>query len=365
MTSETDTVIAADAPSLEETEVTQVISVPEETSIPSEDQSVEEDTENARIPTIPQLCVALGMLGILFGAPYLFPLLKSSTTETTPTPLEERAAVSPDSAFPTDAFAGVTLEAEAAYVWDISLQRALYTKNAQAQLPLASLTKLMTALVTYETQENSDEVIITLDALRQEGDNGFREGDTWNTKNLLDFTLMTSSNDGAYALAGSVGRAFADATTDPETAFIQHMNKKAEEIGLTHTYFINPTGLDASEAQSGSYGSARDVAFLMEYIIRNASSILAETRHTSAKFTDMTGAVYDATNTNQHISNIPNPLGSKTGYTVLAGGNLVIGFDIGLNHPIVISVLGSTREGRFTDVEKLIARVQNAYTTAP
>jgi D-alanyl-D-alanine carboxypeptidase len=63
---------------------------------------------------------------------------------------------------------------------------------------------------------------------------------------------------------------------------------------------------------------------------------------------------YSAENTNVVIDKIPNLIASKTGYTDLAGGNLVIAFDAGLNHPIIISVLGSTEKGRFSDVLQLV-----------
>lgn len=351
---------------ISETETENILETPvaEDTEEVSQSREKEDDLafENNRIPTIPQLCVALGILTVILGSPYLMRFLHLHNKDLPPAAVvrtpdrEENASVTS-----ATQFKGVTLEAEAAYVWDVSLQRALFTKNAQAQLPLASLTKLMTALVTYEAHAAPEFTSITKEALNQEGNNGFHEGDTWNTKKLLDFTLMTSSNDGAYALAGSVGKAFADSATDPEKAFVKQMNAKSEEIGLSQTYFTNPTGLDASEAQSGSYGSARDMAFLMEYIVRNTPTLLEETRYTTATFKDSAGLMYAATNTNQHIESIDNPLGSKTGYTDLAGGNLVVALDVGLNHAVVISVLHSTKEGRFSDVQKLIQKVREMY----
>jgi len=178
---------------------------------------------------------------------------------------------------------------------------------------------------------------------------------------LLGFTMMSSSNDGAYALAAAAGAL----ETRSEDGFLDQMNTKAKELGLAQTYFTNPTGLDANTVESGSYGSARDIAFLMEHIIKHTPAVLAHTTESSATFTDEAGEVHTATNTNQSIQMVANALGSKTGYTDLAGGNLVVAFDAGLNHPIIIAVLHSSREGRFSDVELLLERTKRALTLAP
>ncbi len=309
------------------------------------------------LPTIAQLVVAVGILSLVLATPYAASLFKFKTKTAPVTEMiVEEPAISEAIKEDTNYFDKMAVGAEAVYVWDVSTQKALYTKNSQAQLPLASLTKLMTGIVAYETYGATAIVPITLAAITQEGENGFADGDAWDAKSLLDFTLMTSSNDGAYALAAAAGKALNRATNDPEKVFIDRMNAKAKELGLTQTYFTNPTGLDTSEAESGSYGSARDVAFLMEYIVQHAPEILETTDEKSSRFTDKKGSLFTGTNTNQEVDNFTNLLGSKTGYTVLAGGNLVVSFDAGLNHPIVIVVLGSSRDGRFSDVAELTKR---------
>lgn len=318
-------------------------------------------TDDHHIPTIPQLCVALAILLMVFSAPYVSAFMHhtklTAQANTQPSVSTPQAAL----LYKTGVFDTIEIKAESAYVWDVALQRALFNKNAHVQLPLASLTKLMTALVAYETTGTDATVAISSSAIHQEGESGFKKGEVWKAKDLLDFTLMTSSNDGAYALAGSAGAALLSDNLTPEASFVRAMNKKAEEIGLTQTYFTNPTGLDASQSQSGSYGSARDMAFLMEYVVRHKPELLEKTKRSAAVFSDTGGTRFAATNTNQEISSLDNPIGSKTGYTVLAGGNLVIAFNIGLDHPIIVSVLGSSREGRFSDVQKLIEGVKESY----
>ena len=98
----------------------------------------------------------------------------------------------------------------------------------------------------------------------------------------------------------------------------------------------------------------------MDYIITNYPEILEPTQQPSTRVYNTSGAYHEAANTNEAVQNIPNMLGSKTGYTDLAGGNLTIAFDAGLDRPIIVTVLGSTRHDRFEDVLKLVKAVQES-----
>jgi len=327
------------------------------TSVPEVFTSPEPQQETLppnTLPAMPQLAIALGGLAVVFGFSYLPTSSAENTANTVETvPIVEQVPHTPTE---TASFEDVDITAHAAYVWDVREQRALYNKNAGRQLPLASLTKLMTALVASEHLGSDDSVEITAAAILQEGDSNLSMGERFDAHALRDFILITSSNDGAYALAAAAGASLIGA--NPEEAFIEAMNEKAAELELTQSHFSNPTGLDFDETTSGSYGSARDMAFLMEYLVLEHPEILAQTREASHALYDHAGARFEAHNTNEVVTEIPGLIGSKTGYTDLAGGNLVIAFDAGLNRPIIISVLGSTREGRFTDVMTLVERTQ-------
>jgi D-alanyl-D-alanine carboxypeptidase len=109
-------------------------------------------------------------------------------------------------------------------------------------------------------------------------------------------------------------------------------------------HFANPTGLDTSSTTAGAYGSARDMALLVSDFLRQYPVLFSATVNET---TPMKA-------TAEPILDIPGLIGAKTGYTDLAGGNLVAAFDIEVGHPIVVVVLGSSREGRFTDVRNLI-----------
>lgn len=249
------------------------------------------------------------------------------------------------------AFNDISLEGKGVVVWDVVNSRELFSKNADEPLPLASLTKVLTAIVASEKMDGSKKVEIENEFLAPEGDSQLVAGDVWRAKDLTDYTLLTSSNDGAMALA-AVAENSADTSSEKEKLFIKEMNDAAERIGLSNSRFFNEHGLDLAEKSGGAYGSARDMATLFEYALKNRPQVLEVTRYKNLEFSSAE-KIYNAENTNDFVDQIPGLIASKTGYTDLAGGNLVVAFDAGLNRPIIISVLGSTEEGRFEDVLKL------------
>ena len=252
-------------------------------------------------------------------------------------------------------FADLTLQAGAVYVWDVKQERVLFEKNADKALPLASITKLMTSLLAYELVSESKPTKISQQALNQDGSTGFVEGEELTLENLNRLALISSSNDAAFALAASVGAALGD--KDPAGQFVAGMNLRARELGLDSLEFKNPTGLDVSLTEPGATGSAADVSRLVAYILDQYPELVEPTQDGGARVYSESGQVHDVDNTNQVLYMIPNLLASKTGYTDLAGGNLTIAYDAGFNRPVVITVLGSTYSGRFSDVLALVKAV--------
>jgi D-alanyl-D-alanine carboxypeptidase (penicillin-binding protein 5/6) len=253
-------------------------------------------------------------------------------------------------------FNGIRLEARAAYVLDTTTEQVLFAKNGELQLPLASLTKIMTAIVALESVPSGTIITIDKKSLKNEGDAGLLAGERWLLHDLLGFSLLVSSNDGADAVAsvvGSLGKTARSYDTYKKE-FVEKMNRKAKELGLTQTYFVNETGLDISKSSSGAYGSARDMAQLFKYALEHAPDVLEVTRYDTLKFNSLNKITHIAKNTNIINEKIPVLVASKTGYTDLAGGNLIVAFEAGLAKPIIVVVLGSTLDGRFADVEKLI-----------
>ncbi len=258
-----------------------------------------------------------------------------------------------------DPYERLQLDARSVYVWDSQTGKKLYGKNEYEVLPLASVTKMMMALVAVELLPPNTEISIAPVDLLEEGDTGLLVGEKWALSDLLRFTLVASSNDGASAIASVAGAALmGDASsTDPfanKRLFIKRMNEKAESIGLLNTKFSNESGLDIDSVTAGAYGSARDMARLFEYISRKHPELFTATTYSKIDVRSDSNVVHHVPNTNAGVEEVTGLIGSKTGYTDLAGGNLVVVVDIGVSHPVVIAVLGSTRDGRFTDVNKLI-----------
>lgn len=245
-----------------------------------------------------------------------------------------------------DPFVKLNLVARSAIVLDIKTGEIIYAKNIHEKLPLASITKVMTALVAENLMPLSENTVITItpEDLRAEGDSGLDAGQIWKLKDLMDFSLIVSSNDGVRAIAG-----VAAATSQKD--FIEAMNQQASDLELDQTKFKNESGLDLPDnGGAGAQGSAENVARLFAYIYENKPELLEATKQASTSLKPENNDPHFITNTNEVINQIPGIIASKTGYTDLSGGNLAVIFDRGLNQPAVAVVLGSTQQGRFTDM---------------
>jgi D-alanyl-D-alanine carboxypeptidase (penicillin-binding protein 5/6) len=239
--------------------------------------------------------------------------------------------------------------ARAAIVYDPVSKQIIFEKNGDERLPLASLTKLMSADAVLAHESATTTVEITRDDLKPSGDWGLRVGDRWNLVDLVRFGLVASSNDAMAAAAGVLGDNGIDA-----------MNHRAQELGLTQTYFFNPTGLDLDIETAGAYGSAHDVAILAAAFLAAHPALFEATVAPSVTIRSGTEILH-ATSTAGPLLDIPGLIGAKTGYTDLAGGNLVAAVDISVGHPLIIAVLGSTREGRFEDVKTLVGAAREVF----
>jgi len=300
---------------------------------------------------------------VLFSAVALIILVNLGPTVVVP-PLPDELPLSVAAVRPNP-FDEINLEAKAAIVFDALENKIIYSLNSEEQLPLASLTKIMTAVITREILPDYTTITIDSDSIKKEGDSGLRVGEKWRVRDLLDFTLLVSSNDGAASLAAAAAAVSTGIGQNTEGAvnevvvkkkdFVSQMNEKARSLGLVQTYFMNETGLDLQTQVSGSYGSARDVANLLVYAVEKYPDLFEATRQLVFKVSLLDGKNREAKNTNEAVLKIPGLIASKTGFTDLAGGNLAVLFDAGLGHPIAIVVLGSSEQGRFVDVEKLVS----------
>lgn len=254
-----------------------------------------------------------------------------------------------------DPFKNLELQARAAVVLDLSQERIIFKKNEDLEWPLASLAKLVTAAVFYDHVQDvllNEPLYITLnaEAVAQEGDDGFLVGESFEAGDLVRIMLVKSSNDAAYSLSAWLKK-YAD-SADPSW-FVNEMNLFASKLGLRKTYFLNPMGLDIDNHLAGAYGSALEVADLFSWLIKNRPQLILATSKPQIAVYSSLGKKHIFESIAKPVMGVPGLTGAKTGYTDLAGGNVVMSFGVGPGHQFIAVVLGSSYEGRFEDALKL------------
>lgn len=259
-----------------------------------------------------------------------------------------------------DAFSEINLKASSAIVWDINKKKVIFEKNSNESIPLASITKLMTALVALEKVYPSFAISIDPEFLKQYGNSGLYINEKWSLDSLIEMSLITSANDASFAIASVVGAQITGKSyQEGESFFISEMNRMADKMNLSKTFFYNSTGLDVNSEISGAYSSAQDVVNLTLYLLQNHPGVLFSTRYTSKEGISLSNLKHTLVNTNPTVYNTEGLLASKTGYTDLAGGNLMVVVNIDFNYPVIIVVMDSTFDGRYEDVKLLIETTKN------
>lgn len=203
------------------------------------------------------------------------------------------------------------VSAKACVVIEPESGRVLYQKNAQAQLPMASTTKIMTALVALEHGNSADIVKISDTAAGTEGSSMYLQaGEVMTLEELLYGLMLSSGNDAAVAIAEHFGGV---------DTFVTLMNQKAEEIGAKNTHFKNPNGLP----DDVHYSTAADMALLTAHALKNPT--FAQIVATKSYRIAGEGKAYPRalTNHNKLLSMYEGCIGVKTGFTKAAGRCLV------------------------------------------
>jgi len=240
------------------------------------------------------------------------------------------------------------LNAEAALAISDDGERIYYNKNINEKRAIASLTKLMTAIIVLENY-NLDEIIkIPAEAVRREGSRGdLRPSEEITIRALLNVMLIDSSNDAAIALA----------IKNPD--FVSLMNKKAAELNLKNTHFTNPDGVD----ESNNYSTALDVAKIFGYLIDRYPEISEILKTKNMVVYSADGKIaHRLENTNALLGEVSEIKAGKTGYTDKAGGTLALlisGLNFGDKNNIITIILGSS--DRFGESEKIINWLRAAY----
>ena len=196
-------------------------------------------------------------------------------------------------------------------VMDIDSGRVIFESNSNEKRLIASITKIMTAIVTIENMDINKTIIVGDEVLKSYGTNTYISvGEKLRIKDLLYGLLLRSGNDAALTLSYSIDN-------NPST-FIEKMNSKAKEIGMNNTYFENPHGLDE---ETKNYSTAHDMALLSKYSMNNKIyRSIVETKKYSIK-TNYKSYVWF--NRNKLLTTYKYCTGGKNGYTPKAGKTLV------------------------------------------
>ena len=222
------------------------------------------------------------------------------------------------------------IKAKSAIAVDLTNGMVLYEKNSYDHRPIASITKLMTAVILLEENKLSDVITVSKAAADTLGSKiWLAPGEKITVENLLYAAIIHSANDAAYALAEYNSPNIDD--------FVTKMNQKTVELGLYDSHFTNPVGFD----EEGNYSSAYDLALLGRYahgkaLIRRASVIKEmEISSTNGKLT------HEIKSTNDLLGSYLKVLGLKTGTTDQAGQCLVAVIENDQGHDILTVVLDS------------------------
>ena len=237
------------------------------------------------------------------------------------------------------------LNSRIALIYDRASGRILYEKNGNKQTPMASTTKIMTAIVVLENANLKDTVTITSKAAGTGGSRlGLKKNDKITVNDLLYGLMLRSGNDAAVALAIHVGGSI--------EGFAQMMNDKAKEMELTNSHFVVPHGLD----NEGHYTTAYELAKMADYALNIAKfKEIVSTKSTTIYINGYAKAI---NNTNQLLGSISGVYGVKTGFTNGAGRCLVSSCKRDDLDIITVIIGADTTKMRTADTIKLI---QYAY----
>lgn len=240
-------------------------------------------------------------------------------------------------------------DARVGLVYDRKTKEVLYEKNGYKQVPMASTTKIMTAMVVIENCDITQTVKITQKAAGTGGSRlGLKTNDSITVLDLLYGLLLKSGNDAAVALAIH--------TAGSMEAFAEIMNQKAKDLRLQNTHFVTPHGLDEAE----HYTTAFELAKMADYAMQN--EVFKRIVGTKTAGITINGQFRMIQNTNELLGYLDGVNGVKTGFTNGAGRCLVTCCNRN-GQEIICVVLGAdTKKIRTTDSVKLIEYAYNTYT---
>lgn len=265
-------------------------------------------------------------------AAYILPVIESNYL-----PLRDWSILEPD------------IQARAAAIFDTHSGKILFQKNIKTHLPVASITKLLTAMIVLENTNPNSKIFITEEAMNVDDEGGadFFLNEVFFASDLLKVMLVKSSNDAAAA--------FKLFLNDKNVDLVQTINEKAEEIGMLNSKFYDVSGLD-----DNGYSTAEDVIKLLNISLKYPEIQGA----LLTKYIDINSAdgkfVHNIDNTNDLLEIIPDIQGGKTGYTDGALGTMVLKVNLPPHKTSLVGVVLGAYD-RFGEMKKMIDWAKEAH----
>ena len=249
------------------------------------------------------------------------------------------------------------LYALSAVLMDGESGRVLYEKDGERPLANASTTKVLTCIVALENSPGDDYVQVSQNAASQpEVKLGLQKGEQYYLEDLLYSLMLKSHNDTAVAIAEHCGGSV--------EGFARMLNRKAKQIGCKDTYFITPNGLDAEDENGKHHTTAKDLALIMRYAVKNETFLhIAQTRDYT--FSEITGKrTFSVHNANAFLDMRDGVLAGKTGYTSQAGYCYVCAWEKD-GRTFIVSLLGcgwpNHKTYKWSDTKELLKYGEDNY----
>lgn len=243
------------------------------------------------------------------------------------------------------------LTARSSALVEVTSGRVLYSEDGHVRRPMASTTKMMTALLTVELADPEATATVSSRHLVGGSSAYLRAGERISVRNLLYALMLPSGNDAAMVLAEYVGQTHLGGSgTKATKRFVQAMNERATELQMRNTHFVNPHGLDAPDHHS----SALDLARLGRAVLANPllSGVVSTGTYRATGYLNGAPVYHTLLNTNRMLCKYPGILGVKTGLTPNAGQMLVAASRRG-DHALIGVVMSS--ENRDADTGALLS----------
>lgn len=236
-----------------------------------------------------------------------------------------------------------SIKAKSVYAFNPQTGKVYYNRNINQQLPIASITKLVTVLTSKGIYQDSDILKISTPLPKMDNPLGLQVGDTITAQNLYVCALVSSKNDCANAIAYTYGY----------EKFIQEMNNLATKLELKNSKFSNPTGY----INEGNYSSAYDLGIVASVFVRDSNLVsITDMSRANVKYSE--GSV-KVTSTNVMLGENKNIKGLKTGFTYASGECLVLYYDYGNDEKLITIVLNSP--DRFKESREIFNNVISEF----